>query len=141
MYLLYQFGGLPWLVAIFAAVVTASAVCLYLLLRQTGLAASAAVVLTLVGALAGSTAWGARPQLLNVLCCGLLMLGLSRYRSGRLSPLVFPPFLWLWANLHSAFLVGVIMSLLFLAGEVFDTWRSRPDAMPRRRLTALGWGI
>ena len=42
MYLLYQLGGLPSLVAIFAAVVTAAAVCLYLLLRQTGLAASAA---------------------------------------------------------------------------------------------------
>ena len=141
MYLVYQLGSLPLLVAIFAAVVTASAVCLYLLLRQTGLAASAAAVLTLVGALAGSTAWGARPQLLNVLLCGLLLLGLSRYRAGRLTPFVLPPFIWLWANLHSAFLVGVIISLLFLAGEVFDTWRSRPDAMPRRRLTALGWGI
>src|SRR6202022_4008175 len=141
MYGLYQLGGLPLMVAIFAAVVTASAVCLYLLLRQTGLAASAAVGLTLVGALAGSTAWGARPQLLNVLCCGLLLLGLSRYRAGRLPVFVLPPFIWLWANLHSAFLVGVIISLLFLAGEVFDTWRSRPDAMPRRRLTALVWGL
>src|SRR5207244_921866 len=63
MYLLFQAGGLPWLVAVFAGVVTAAAVCLYLLLRRTGLTASAAVVLTLVGALAGSTAWGARPQL------------------------------------------------------------------------------
>ncbi len=141
MYLVYQFGGLPLLVAIFAGVVTASAVCLYLLLRQTGLAASAAVAVTLVGVLAGSTAWGARPQLLNVLFCGLLLLGLLRYRAGRLSAFVLPPFIWLWANLHSAFLVGVIISLLFLAGDVVDSWRSRPDAMPRRRLIALGWGI
>src|SRR5438132_4028795 len=141
MYGLYQLGGLPLLVAVFAGVVTASAVCLYLLLRQTGLAASAAAALTLVGVLAGSTAWGARPQLLNVLLCGLLLLGLLRYRAGRLSAFVLPPFLWLWANLHSAFVLGVIISLLFLAGEAFDRWRSRPDAMPRRRLTALGWGI
>jgi hypothetical protein len=141
MYLLYQHGGLPFMVAVFAGVVTASAVCLYLLLRQTGLAASAAAALTLVGALAGSTAWGARPQLLNVLFCGLLLLGLMRYRAGRLSAFALPPFIWLWANLHSAFVVGVIISLLFLAGEVFETWRARPNAMPRRRLTALGWGI
>ena len=141
MYLLYQLGGLPALVAIFAAVVTASAVCLYLLLRQTGLAASAAAALTLVGVLAGSTAWGARPQLLNVLFCGLLLLGLMRYRAGRLSAFVLPPFIWLWANLHSAFLVGIIISLLFLAGEVVDSWRSGADAMPRRRLMALGWAI
>src|SRR5207245_9227405 len=75
MYLLFQAGGLPWLVAVFAGVVTAAAVCLYLLLRRTGLTASAAVVLTLVGALAGSSDWGARPRFLNVLLLRLLLLG------------------------------------------------------------------
>jgi hypothetical protein len=141
MYVLYQRGGLPLMVAVFAAVVTASAVCLYLLVRQSRLAPTAAATITLVGALAGSTAWGARPQLLNVLCCGLLLLGLSHYRAGRLSAWMLPPFIWLWANLHSAFLVGVIISLLFLAGEIVDHWRSRPDAMPWPRLTVLGWAI
>jgi hypothetical protein len=63
------------------------------------------------------------------------------YRGGRLPVFVLPPFIWLWANLHSAFLVGVIISLLFLAGELVDSWRSLPGAMPRRRLTALGWAI
>jgi hypothetical protein len=141
MYLLFQAGGLPWLVAVFAGVVTASAICLYLLLRRTGLPSSAAVVLTLVGALAGSTAWGARPQLLNVLFCGLLLLGLIEYRAGRLHAWMLPPFIWLWANLHSAFLVGVIISALFVAGEAVDAWRSPEGAMPRRRLTALAWAI
>src|SRR2546429_2043031 len=37
MYLLYQAGGLPLLVALFAGVVAASAVCLYLLLRRSDL--------------------------------------------------------------------------------------------------------
>jgi hypothetical protein len=141
MYLLYQVGGLPWLVGIFAGVVTAAALCLYLLLRRTGLAPSAAVVLTLVGALAGSTAWGARPQLLNVLFCGLLLLGLVEYRAGRLRAWMLPPFIWLWANLHSAFVVGVIIGALFVAGEAVDAWRSREGAMPRRRLTALAAAI
>jgi len=141
MYLLYQAGGLPWLVAAFAFVVTAAALCLYLLLRRAGLAPSAAVVLTLVGALAGSTAWGARPQLLNVLFCGLLLLGLIEYRAGRLHAWMLPPFIWLWANLHSAFVVGVIISGLFLAGEAFDAWRTGEGTMPRGRLTALAAGI
>ena len=141
MYLLFQAGGLPWLVAVFAGVVTAAAVCLYLLLRRTGLTASAAVVLTLVGALAGSTAWGARPQLLNVLFCGLLLLGLIEYRAGRLHAWMLPPFIWLWANLHSAFVVGVIISGLFVAGEAVDAWRTGEGTMPRRRLTALAAAI
>src|SRR5437868_1263034 len=141
MYLLYRAGGLPWLVAVYAGVVTAAAICLYLLLRRTGLSQPAAVVLTLVGALAGSTAWGARPQLLNVLFFGLLLLGLLEYRAGRLQAWMLPPFIWLWANLHSAFLVGVIISGLFLAGEAVDAWRSREGSMPRRRMTALAAAI
>jgi hypothetical protein len=141
MYLLYQLGGLPWLVAIFAGVVTAAAICLFLLLRRTGLPATAAALLTLVGALAGSTAWGARPQLLNVLFCGLLLLGLIAYRAGRLHAVLLPPFIWLWANLHSGFLVGIIISGLFLVGEAFDARRSGEGSMPRRRLTALAVAI
>jgi hypothetical protein len=141
MYLLFQLGGLPWLVAVFAGIVTAAAICLYLLLRRTGLAPTAAVALTFVGALAGSTAWGARPQLLNVLFCGLLLLGLLEYRAGRLHAWMLPPFIWLWANLHSAFLVGVIISGLFVAGEAFDAWRSREGSVPRRRLTALAVAV
>jgi hypothetical protein len=141
MYVLYRAGGLPWLVGVFAGVVTAAAICLFVLLRRTGLTPSAAAVVTLVGALAGSTAWGARPQLLNVLFCGLLLLGLLEYRAGRLHAWMLPPFIWLWANLHSAFVVGIIISALFVAGEAFDAWRSREGAMPRRRLMALGGAI
>jgi hypothetical protein len=141
MYLLFQLGGLPWLVAIFAGIVTAAAICLYLLLRRTGLAPTGAAALTLVGALAGSTAWGARPQLVNVLFCGLLLLGLIEYRAGRLRAWMLPPFIWLWANLHSAFLVGLIISGLFVAGEAFDAWRRSEGSMPRRRLTALAVAV
>jgi hypothetical protein len=141
MYAIFQLGGLPWLVALFAGIVTASAVCLYLLLRRGGLVPTAAAALTLVGALAGSTAWGARPQLLNVLFCGLLLLALVAYRAGRLHAVLLPPFIWLWANVHSAFLVGVIITALFIAGEAFDRWRSVDGAMPRPRLTALAGAL
>ncbi|HEY8735921.1 MAG TPA: hypothetical protein VIO62_02630 [Candidatus Dormibacteraeota bacterium] len=140
MYLAYRVGGLPLLVAIFAAVVVAGAGCLFILLRAGGLHPTAAVGLTLVGALAGSTAWGARPQLLNLLFAGLLTCGLVRYRSGRLAAWWLPPFLWLWANLHSGFLVGVIICVLFLAGEAIDAWRTG-TGMPRRRLRNLAWAI
>ena len=118
MYLLYRVGGLPWLVAAYAGVVTAAAICLYVILRRTALPQPAAVVLTLVGALAGSTAWG-----------------------GRLHAWMLPPFIWLWANLHSAFLVGVIISGLFVAGEAVDAWRSQEGSISRRRLSALAAAI
>jgi hypothetical protein len=141
MYGLYSMGGLPLLVAVFASVVSAAAIGLFLVLRCTGLPPTACALLTLVGALAGSTAWGARPQLLNTLFTAILVLGLIQYREGRLHPFVLPPFIWLWANLHSGFLVGLIISALFVAGEAFDRWRSASAAMPRRRLVPMAWAI
>ena len=99
MYVLYQAGGLPLLVALFAGVVAASAICLYVLLRRSNLHPTLSAVLTLIGALAGSTAWGARPQLLNMLLTGVLVVGLGYYRRGRLSPFNLPPCILLRANL------------------------------------------
>ncbi len=131
MYALVRTGGLPLLVAVFAALVTAGALCLFLLLRWTGLHPTAAVVVTFVGALAGSTAWGARPQLVNLLFLGLLACGLVRYRAGRLRAWWLVPFLWLWANLHSGFLAGVILSGAFLLGEGLEEWRDS-GALGRR---------
>src|SRR2546430_5927451 len=65
MYLLYQLGGLPLLVAIFAGVVAAGAICLYIILRRSDLHPTLSAALTVVCALAGSPASGAPPQLLN----------------------------------------------------------------------------
>jgi hypothetical protein len=141
MYGLYQLGGLPLLVAVSALLVTGAAFCLYYLLRRSGLHPTAAVGLTLVGALAGSTAWGARPQLLNLIFTGLLLVGLARYRDHQLRAWMLPPFIWLWANLHSGFLVGVIISLLFVAGEGADAWLSRATPMPRPRIRALALAV
>jgi hypothetical protein len=141
MYAIFQLGGLPLLVALFAGLVTAAAGCLYWLLRRAGLHPTGGAALTLVGALAGSTAWGARPQVLNPLMTGLLLIGLLRYREGRLSAWLLPPFVWLWANLHSAFLVGLIIAGLFAAGEAFDAWRRRPGAMSWPRIRRLAAAI
>ncbi|TME23788.1 MAG: hypothetical protein E6I68_06570 [Chloroflexi bacterium] len=141
MYLLYQAGGLPLLVALFAGVVAASAICLYLLLWRSNLHPTLSAVLTLIGALAGSTAWGARPQLLNMLLTGVLVVGLGYYRRGRLSAFLLPPFIWLWANLHSGFLVGIIIAGLFLLGEWFDAYRSPATGMPARRRVLFAWSI
>src|SRR5438445_10503843 len=90
MYGLFTLGGLPLLVVVFAAIVTAGGVVLYLLLRGAGLHPTARVPLPLMGILAGSTAWGARPQVLNVLFTAAVVLGLQAYHTGRLRLLCSP---------------------------------------------------
>ena len=138
MYGLYRLGGLPLLVVVFAGLVTAGGVCLYRLLNGAGLHPTAAAAVTLVGALAGSTTWGARPQVLNVVLSGLLLLGLQAYRRGRLRAVWLAPYLWLWANLHSGFLVGVILAGLFAAGEWVDASRAHdPERKGAARRLAI----
>jgi hypothetical protein len=141
MFGLHQLGGLPLLVGLFAGVVTVGAICLYSLLRGTGLNPTVALLVTLAGALSGSTAWGARPQLLNLLFSGVLVVGLVSYGRRRWAPLVLAPGIWLWANVHSGFLVGVIISLLYLAGEAFDAWRTARLAESRPWIIRLAAGI
>src|SRR2546422_3908095 len=59
MYLLYQLGGLPLLVAISAGVGAAGAICLYVILRRSGPHPAPSPALTVGGAARGST--GRRP--------------------------------------------------------------------------------
>ncbi len=136
MALIVRAGGLPLLVAIFAGLVTITAACLYWLLRRGGLHPTLAAMVTVAGALAGSTAWGARPQVLNVTCFAVLACGLVLYREGKVPAWWVAPYLWLWASLHSGFLSGVILVGLFLAGDGLEAWR-RQDERARRRLGGL----
>jgi hypothetical protein len=137
-YGLFRLGGLPLLVAIFALMVAATAWLLHRILGSAGLHPTAAVALTVAGMLAGSTTWGARPQLVNALFTGVLVVLLQRYLDGRWSAFWLCPFLWLWANLHSGFLSGVILAGLAAAGMAVDAWRGTGTvAWPRIRRLAI----
>jgi hypothetical protein len=140
MYGLFRLAGLPILTVIFAALVTLGAICLYRLLRASGLHRTGAAAVTLAGALAGSPSWGARPQVFNLVLTGLLLLGLQASRRGRLSVWWLVPYLFVWANLHSAFVVGVILAALFAAGEWLDAWRTQ-DSGARRRAQRTGLAL
>ncbi|HYM49777.1 MAG TPA: hypothetical protein VET65_04310 [Candidatus Limnocylindrales bacterium] len=144
MYGIVRLGGLSLLVVVFAGLTTVAGVCLYRLLRSVGLHPTAAVVVTLVGALASSTTWGARPQVFNLVLAGLLLLGLRAVRVSRLPAFWIAPYLWLWANLHSGFLVGVALAALFCAGEGWDAWRAADPERLRatfRPAIATGAGL
>src|SRR5919202_5913571 len=96
--------------------------------------------------MAGTTTDGPRPQTANKLLGGGVCLSLPALLRRRRLAFALIPFFWLWANLHSGFLVGVILAGLFAAGEAFDSWRGhdREQFKSAGRLglaTFLGLGL
>jgi hypothetical protein len=129
MYLVYGLGGVSLLVLLGAAAVAAGEYVVYRLLRQGGLGATSAVGAAAVLAIASAPSWGPRPQLLNFLFVGALVAVLLRYRRnpGRWIFWLAPMFV-LWANLHSGFVVGVGLVMVFYLGELLQARWSRMAA-------------
>lgn len=143
---LYTVGGYPALILTGALIVAAGFGFVFAVQRAAGASHDVAVVVTLVSALAASTTWGARPQVLNFLLMAALVWMLFRYRSGRGSAWYLPPLFLLWANLHSAYVAGLGAAVLFAAAETVQYRRGHvreatlPGGAPHR-LRALWIGI
>jgi hypothetical protein len=122
MYLLYGLGGLTILVLLAAVAVAVGEYVVYRLLREGGLGATSAVAVAALLAIASAPSWGPRPQLLNVIFTGVLVALLLRYRRHP-GPWIFwtLPIFLLWANLHSGFVVGVGLVVVFYLGELLQS--------------------
>jgi hypothetical protein len=115
---LYQLGGFAALAVLSAAAVMAGMVLVFRSLRHGGLGHVPAVALGLVLFFAASTAFGARPQVINFLLTALLCAVLTRYRRHPTVRIwwLLPAFV-LWANLHGGYVVGIALLALFTFGE------------------------
>ncbi len=126
------FGGL---IVVFSTVLCAAFFVLYL---RCGSAPYLAGVVTLCAAWATAPVWGVRPQVLSLLLTSLWLLILERSEHD-------PKLLWwtlpltlLWVNLHAGFALGLVLSALFLAGELVENvLGDSHQSAPRRRITAL----
>jgi hypothetical protein len=118
--LLYQllratgFGGL---ILVFAVVLCAAFFLLYL---RCGPDTYFAGVAVFYAAWATEPVWGVRPQVLSLLLTSLWLLILER--SERTPKLLWwtLPLTLLWVNLHAGFALGLVLSALFLAGELLE---------------------
>jgi hypothetical protein len=135
MYIVFAATGLTGLVLLAAVVVAVGELLVYRLLRRGGLGPTSAVVIAVVLAVASAPSWGPRPQLLNFLLVGILVTALLRYRSAP-GPWIFwlVPFFILWANLHSGFVVGVGLVLVFYLGEELQ---ARSQALASTRVDGV----
>jgi hypothetical protein len=139
MYTFYSAVGLTGLVLLAALAVAVGGFLVYRLLRRGGLGPTSAVLVAVLLAVASAPSWGPRPQLLNFLFVGVLVTALLRYRSAP-GPWIFwlAPFFVLWANVHSGFVVGVGLVMVFYGGELVQARWARMAATRVEGVATLG---
>jgi hypothetical protein len=140
MWRIHLAAGLRGLMLAFALVIAATFWAVY---RCTAGRPFLAGIVVLLAASASAIVWGSRPQIFNLLLLAAFVYVIEGWKAQKLrrSALWFLPFLTvLWANLHSGYMVGVVLLATYTVGEVLQRW-ARPDdhrALPGTAIGQLG---
>jgi hypothetical protein len=120
------------------------ATCFWLLHRQLlaeGCDVALATGLVLAAMLACSMHWLARPLLFTHLLALVFAWQLRWFQQGRVSArrlfMLLTPLMLLWANLHGAFMTGLVLIAMHAAGSVIDARRQSVPAAKCKLLVAL----
>jgi hypothetical protein len=132
MYLLFQGGGYFALVLFFGLAATLTFILLYF--RCAGRPYIAGFVVVLA-AMAAAPFWGVRPQTISLLLTSIFLVILDRYgRSGAGRFLLWlVPLTLVWANSHGSFILGPVLILVYLAGDIAGRM------IPARGLKGIAW--
>ncbi|MEZ4591219.1 MAG: hypothetical protein R3D55_08755 [Chloroflexota bacterium] len=126
MWLVYLPGGLPGLILFFAALIALTYWLLYLACDGRPYLAA---FLVLLSAITSAIVWGVRPQIFNLLFTAVFVLIVERVKDGKWRPrtLWWLPLLTLiWANLHSGYLLGVVLLGTYAVGDWAQRWLATP---------------
>ncbi len=131
---IYLVGGLPGLIVTFALLVALSHWLVYIV--SDGRPFLPAFV-TLIAAFASAIVWGARPQIFNLLLTAVFVFLVERYRQRKVSVRylwLLPVLTMLWANLHSGYLLGVVLLGTYAVGWALERWwGSQIEPIPTRQ--------
>lgn len=143
MWLLWSAGGAAGLIVAFTALIAGA----FLLAFRTSRARPMVTALMVVlAAAAARIATAPRPQMFNLFFLALLIWMLERVRRGAAGPRsvwLAVPIVVLWANLHSGYLVGVVVLAVYAVGEAIEHRTRSSRALPaptRRALPAVAAG-
>lgn len=115
LYSVFRVAGFGGLIVVFGAIIGAAFVITYL--RCAGRPYIAAAIV-LLGALAGISAWGVRPQMLSLLFTSILLALLDRAetRDAPQNLWWIAPLMLLWVNVHAGYVVGLVTIVFTLVG-------------------------
>ena len=115
----YRLGGAPALVALAAAIITATWVAI---IRLCTGSPRIWTPLLAIGVISHSIVWSVRPHLFSLLGVAVLLL-LLRYPRAQIS---IPPLFLIWANLHGGVAFGGAILLVGAASALYDDRRFWP---------------
>ena len=133
--------GLSGVVLLAALVIALTIALVFREIARQGIPRLLAFGLALWAAAMTSAHWLARPHLFTLLFLALWTPGLRRLARGKAAPLwQFPAIMLFWANTHGAFIAGFVVWGAYLAGWLWDRWRSaeKPSKMALRKLLIAG---
>jgi hypothetical protein len=127
---IYQVGGLPVLIVVFALLIALSFWLIYVCCEGRPYLAA---FVAMLAAFASAIVWGVRPQIFNLLLTAVFILIVERYRQGigsKRAIWLLPVFSVLWANLHSGYLLGIVLLGTYTIGAALDRWLGSEDHKP-----------
>jgi hypothetical protein len=138
--LLVRAGGLPLLAVVIASAIAFLFALLYRDARRAGLQFQIALVVTLVGAVASSVHWLARPEIFTFFGVYIFARCLEALHRNQVSApaaaAALGATMLVWANAHPAFILGLGMILIYAAAEALAALTGRVPSGQERR-TAL----
>ena len=132
MWLVYLAGGLPALIVVFALLIALTFWLLYVSCEGRPFLAAFVVVLA---AITSAIVWGARPQIFNLLLTAVFVYLIERVKRGeggdgngeRWLLWLLPLLTAVWANLHSGYLLGVVVIGTYAVGEAVQAYLQPGD--------------
>lgn len=119
---LYRLAGWGALIVCFSVVMTGAFFVLYWRACARAPHPYVAGAAVLLGALATAPVWGVRPQMISFLLTAVYLAVLDAYaRDGHRRGLWWlAPLMLLWANMHGAFALGLVIVALMMVGVALD---------------------
>jgi hypothetical protein len=136
--LAHRILGLPGVVLITALIISTTFTIVFYESQARSKAPIISLGITILAAAASSLHWLARPHVFTFIFLAVWSLLLERVRRGKYAPLwAFGLLMLVWANTHGAFIAGFVTWGAYLAGALFEAWKTRQWAGSRLK----SWGM